>query len=299
MLGLHRVLKEEEIRQTNSEPAIILKQSTFAAICGFLQTHFNVVPLASLLNGPPVSGFSKPLCVITFDDGWADNYSNAFPILQQYGLPATIFLATGMISSGSTFWIERLRAAVASAEGLRELQQQAAPRLGKSPEQISVRDVTEHLKRMPSEERMNLIRQWLGELPPGAPIDRMMTWDEVASLANSGLEFGSHTDTHPLLPYEPRERVAEELRSSREKLKSCLQLSGSGFAYPNGSWNDLTRQQVSDAGYSCAVTTRPGWFAPGDDVYCMNRVLLHEGNVTGSEGKFSCSVLALTLMGWR
>ncbi len=299
ILGLHRVLSEPEIQQSCSEPAIVLKETTFRDFCAFLAAHFEVVSLSALLAGAAACGRAMPRCVITFDDGWEDNYSRALPILRQFGFPATIFLATAMLDSNSTFWVERVRAYAADPERRESLRRRISPRLKKSPQEITVPDVTEHLKHMSSEQRDELIAELIGELPEAGASDRMLSWEQVGRMSQAGVEFAGHSHTHPLLPFESAEKARWELRVSGQKLQEHGTSAPCGFAYPNGSWNEEVRSLVKQAGYTCAATTRPGWFAPADDVYSMRRVLLHEGNVSGPDGGFSASATALTMMGWR
>jgi peptidoglycan/xylan/chitin deacetylase (PgdA/CDA1 family) len=303
ILGLHRVLTEEQIQRSCSEPAIILKRSTFADLCAFLSEQFEVVSLGSVLQ-PAADGFTpqageKPRCVITFDDGWADNYENALAVLQRFRFPATIFLATAMMDSASAFWVERVRASAADPARWREVQRRAQNRIGKREVEISLRDVTEYLKCMSSEQRAQLIEDWIGELPDAGSSDRMLTWYQVREMARAGVDFGSHTRTHPLLPYESANQAAAELGESKQDLQKHAPGGAGGFAYPNGAWNQWVRSEVQNAGYACAVTTQPGWLRLGSDLYSIPRVLLHEGNVTSPDGRFSPSATALTLVGWR
>src|SRR5258706_16383338 len=60
-----------------------------------------------LEDGPPTRTLA-----ITFDDGYEDNYLNAFPVLERYGLPATIFLPTGGVDSRQPLWFEQLAGAL-------------------------------------------------------------------------------------------------------------------------------------------------------------------------------------------
>jgi peptidoglycan/xylan/chitin deacetylase (PgdA/CDA1 family) len=299
VLGLHRVLSGEEIGQSYSESAIVMRTESFEALCAFLARYFEVVPLSSVLRGGAECHTAKPRCVITFDDGWEDNYFRALPILQRFGFPATIFLATSMLDSNTTFWIERIRAFAASPEGWEMLRQSMSARLGKRPQQVAIRDITEHLKHMSSEQRQDIITGILGELPQAGAADRMLSWQQVRKMSHAGVEFASHTHTHPLLPYEPREKVGSELLSSQEELSDHGVANACAFAYPNGAWNDAVRNQVREAGYTAAATTQPGWFAPADDAYSMRRVLLHEGSVIGPDKRFSPAAAGLSVMGWR
>jgi peptidoglycan/xylan/chitin deacetylase (PgdA/CDA1 family) len=299
VLGLHRILTESQVEQSYSEPAIVLKQATFEAFCEFVAEHFDVVPLQSVLRDLAERGSAKPRCVITFDDGWADNYSTALPVLQRFQFPVTIFLATAMMDSDSTFWVERVRAYAADPGSWRELRAGICERIGKSEQEVALSDVTEYFKRMSSERRDEVIAELIGDLPQAGASDRMLSWQQVSEMSRAGVVFESHTDTHPLLPYEPLERIRLELRLAQQKLREHGAPAPCGFAYPNGSWNDAVRSLVRETGYTCAVTTQAGWFAPGQDVYSMRRVLLHEGNVTGADGRFSPPAAGLTLMGWR
>jgi peptidoglycan/xylan/chitin deacetylase (PgdA/CDA1 family) len=171
--------------------------------------------------------------------------------------------------------------------------------LGKRPQQVAIRDITEHLKHMSSEQRQDIITGILGELPQAGAADRMLSWQQVRKMSHAGVEFASHTHTHPLLPYEPREKVGSELLSSQEALSDHGVANACAFAYPNGAWNDAVRNQVREAGYTAAATTQPGWFAPADDAYSMRRVLLHEGSVIGPDKRFSPAAAGLSVMGWR
>ncbi len=299
VLGLHRILTEEDIERSYSEPAIILKRSTFAELCVFLAEYFEVVPLASVLNGDGGQIAAKPRCVLTFDDGWRTDFSRALPVLQQFAFPATIFLATAMMDSRSTFWVERVRAYASDSGNWSGLRERMSGRLGKASKDVELRDVTEYLKHRSSEQRDQIIAEVIGELPEAGARDQMLTWKQVSEMARAGVEFGGHTHTHPLLPYEAAEKASSELQVSKQKLQEHGAGAEFGFAYPNGSWNDSVRRQVREAGYTCAATTQVGWFAPGDDVYSMQRILLHEGSVTAPDGRFSPQAAGLTLMGWR
>ena len=109
VLMYHRVLRPEDMRSSLSQPGIIVSTITFEKHVRFLRENFKILSIEEFIDH---IGKRKPFedrsCLITFDDGWRDNYSNAFPILRKYNVPAVIFLSTGFIGTGRSFWQERL-----------------------------------------------------------------------------------------------------------------------------------------------------------------------------------------------
>ena len=300
VIGLHRILTQEARRQSNSQEGMVMTTETFHALLRYLRKCFDVVTLKDLCAGDGARGRgSRPACVLTFDDGWKDNFTTAWPILQRHQIPATIFLITGLVNGGRGSWIESLRAACREPERARQIQSKLdACMQCDSPADLD--EQIEFLKHMPAAERQRLLGQLLPTPGHGyAAVDAMVSWDEIREMARAGIEFGTHTVTHPLLTFEPDAVVDQELRASKEILESVLGCRVTALAYPNGDWDDRVRKRVRHAGYDCAVTTRPGWYRPGDDLFTIKRVLLQEGNVTGWRGRFSPAMLHFTLLIWH
>jgi peptidoglycan/xylan/chitin deacetylase (PgdA/CDA1 family) len=297
VLGLHRVLTPEQKAITNSQGAIVLTDATFVALMEFLAARFRFVSLASWLDSAAEANGSKPACLLTFDDGWQDNYTTAFPVLKRLGIPALIFLATGFIGSGKSFWVERLRAACRDRSCRQAIQEELAGAMRK--QYAPVDEIIEHLKRMSSDARERLLQRLLPADSAAGSADTMLDWAQVREMASAGIEFGSHTDLHPLLPYEDDSRVEQELNNSKQKLEAHLHQPAKAFAYPNGDWDERVRTLVENAGYECAFTTRPGWHRAAGDRLTVHRILLHDGNVTAPDGTFSPAVCSFTLTGWR
>ena len=78
--------------------------AAFREQMGYLRRHYQVVRLEDGVARLQRGRTPERLVSITFDDGYEDNYRNAFPILERYGLPATVFLTTGSIDSGEPLW---------------------------------------------------------------------------------------------------------------------------------------------------------------------------------------------------
>jgi peptidoglycan/xylan/chitin deacetylase (PgdA/CDA1 family) len=296
VLGLHRVLSASQEAQANSLGSIVLREETFAKMLGFLSRDFALITLHDFMDGGDGSeAAARPRCLLTFDDGWRDNYTTAYPWLKKYSTPAAIFLATGMIDGNTSFWVEQL--CKMWKDGARRAPLAALGKSGlKNDEESGPEATIEFLKHMSTAERTGILSSVLPrEDSDASGGDRMLTWSEVEEMKSGGIEFASHTVSHPLLTYEKDEDVLEELSKSRQIVAEKLGAQVKAFAYPNGDWDDRVRRLVKKAGYSCAFTTRPGWHQEGDDPFVIRRILIHEGNVTGWKGRFSPAVFRLTL----
>ena len=296
VIGLHRVLTVAEERDSASPPGMIMRQETFAALLEYIRSRYQLFSLAQMGRGSVRT--NRPRCVITFDDGWSDNYSRALSLLVQEKVPASVFLATGFIGTGRMFWVEQVRAAFGG--GVSEI----LPHLraaGFGRQSADLQDVVEFLKRMPAQKRQELLDRILTaeRRRPVSSVDRMLTWDQVREMAAAGIEFASHTVSHPLLTYEDTAVVEQELRDAKLQIEEQTGQSVAAFAYPNGDWDERIRSLVQKAGYRCAFTTQSGAHDLAHNPFAIRRTLLHEGNVTGWNGKFSPAMLEFTLTGWR
>lgn len=334
MLGFHRVLSEADFGRSNALPGTVMKETTFASLLQYVGKQFKVVPIPEIETGA-----ISPRCVFTFDDGWKDNHTNAFPWLRKYDIPATIFLVTGLIGGDNGFWVERLITAWRNPATRQQLQAAFVSRLNsqsrnghaRADRAVShrksgegqgsgrpmvltdssysgglkpfSRDSTladlemliDWLKHMASADRTQLLDGLFSAYGHhGCSIDRMLSWDEVMEMSEAGITFGAHTVTHPLLPYEDEVTAEREIRDAKQILEQKLRKPVRAFAYPNGDWTPAIRNRVSASGYHWAFTTRHGWYRCGLDPYTIPRVLLHEGNVTGRNGKFSRAMFTFT-----
>lgn len=300
VLGLHRVLSKEDQARANSLPGIVLTDTTLEGMLEFLRRQFRVVGLDDFLHYENADiRSSKPLCLITFDDGWRDNYTNAFPLLKKYSLPAVIFLVSGLVESGGVFWTEQLIYAWRDPTRREEMLKQFAALKGAVTQQIGIESLIEHLKHMPAEERQIALTRIM---PDGGSQnqdgDAMMIWEEVLVMKREGIEFEAHTVTHPLLVYENDQTLRFELHDCKQTLEEKLARKVRALAYPNGTWDKRVRNAAESAGYACAFTTERGLHRNGSDPFTIRRIMLHEGNVTGLNGKFSPAILSLKLSGW-
>jgi peptidoglycan/xylan/chitin deacetylase (PgdA/CDA1 family) len=113
----------------------------------------------------------------------------------------------------------------------------------------------------------------------GDVAEPMLSLSEIEEMSKLGIEFGSHTMTHPHLSELSRRDVAREVADSRALLEDALGAPCLSFAYPYGDWNREVRESVEEAGYSAACTTRRAVFRAGEDPLAMPRVNIRRYNV--------------------
>jgi peptidoglycan/xylan/chitin deacetylase (PgdA/CDA1 family) len=231
----------------------------------YLARHYRVVSMADLSRHLENGDSPETVVGLTFDDGYRDNYECAFPILQRYGLPATIFLSTGSVDSGESLWFEQL------AETIKKTTQEYVDLEIEIPRRFWLRNDSERLessgkifgllRRMSDPERCLWLAEVLRRLGAGRDTSRrgkMLTWDQVRMMKAAGIDFGGHTVTHPFLSKLSREQAAWEVSECKRRIEDELQSPAQFFAYPNGREEDFAafnKEILREAGYRAAVTT--------------------------------------------
>jgi len=224
---------------------------------------------------------------VTFDDGYTDVETHALPILRRYGIPATVFLATGCIGTGRVPWhdevllaFERtprseIRLPVGSAG-------RTLPLGTESDRAFAASHALATLKPLPEAERLAAVRAIGGELrngdartpARGAEPPLMLDWERVRAMRRAGIRFGAHTVTHPILSRVTPERARDEVVESKRAIERELGEEVTLFAYPNGRSEDFTDETVAlvrAAGFHAAVTTRFGANETGSDPFRFRR----------------------------
>jgi peptidoglycan/xylan/chitin deacetylase (PgdA/CDA1 family) len=252
--------------------------AAFAAQADLLARHFNVLPLTEAVERLRRRSLPPRAVCITFDDGYANNFSVAQPILAKRRLPATIFVAPGFLDGGRMFndtIIESLRRAPEDFD----LQRFGLPRYRLDSIGARVQaygDLINRLKHRDPVERLRFSEE-IGTLVGTAlPSDLMMTSAQVAALARSGIEIGAHTMHHPILASIDAETARTEITRSKQRLEELTEKPVRTFAYPNGKPTTDYRpehvQLAREAGFDLALSTAWGAASHSSDVFQLPRV---------------------------
>jgi peptidoglycan/xylan/chitin deacetylase (PgdA/CDA1 family) len=294
VLTYHRVLPDEAVARTWSHPGIVVTRHTFDTHVRTLKRFFRVLSLDEFLDGlERADGFAGPSCLITFDDGWRDTYTEAWPVLRQHDAPAVVFLPVDFIGANRMFWQEELSALLHQA-WLRRSDaplRAACERTCAAHELPSIFDASADDVRLLIRTRVNALksrplttprqliadlRLALGTADGALPVDGFMTWDEVRQMHADRVAFGGHGTTHRLLTTLPAADVADEAQRSRETIGRELGAAPASFSYPNGDWNAGVADAVAGAGYTVSFSTQRGVVDHDDHRLSLKRVNMHE-----------------------
>ncbi|MBX2880570.1 MAG: polysaccharide deacetylase family protein [Granulosicoccus sp.] len=217
----------------------------------YLQSRYNIVTgkdVCAFVNGQ--QELPDNACLITFDDGYLDNYKNAAPLLAKYRIPAVIFLATSrMQEPEKPLWWDEVAQLIHSSSR----RSARIPLLGlqkfdtvTQSDQLC-KSLTQIMKQHDADARQQFIAELAEEL--GKPTINQshrffMNWDEVRSLLDQGIEFHAHTVNHPILSQVDAKAAENEIAQSRQTVESETDQSASLFAYPNGQPDDYNATTI-------------------------------------------------------
>ena len=310
ILMYHRVINDKIMLGVASSSTISVKEATFEKHMQYLSRNYHVLPLRDYAQIRELNRKLKPrTAVITFDDGWQDNYTTAFPILQKYNLPATVFLTTDYIGTNRILWPEHIRFLMRymheRAEGvgmilskLDEYPAELKHRVTAHGIRLSIFQTIDYLKYQDEalrERFIGLLEEELGhpEFPHAA--NAFLTWEQVKEMSENGIDFGSHGKSHRILTGLPDEEILKELSESRTKIETETGKSCNLFAYPNGDYNPSILGKLPQAGYALAATTEPGLNTMNTDFYRLKRVNVCESRFASPKGRFSKSFFSTSL----
>jgi peptidoglycan/xylan/chitin deacetylase (PgdA/CDA1 family) len=218
---------------------------------------------------------------VTFDDGYANNFEVATPVLNRYGIPATFYVTTDCIDRNQLPWIARIRRAFRTT---RRQSWQAPDGRRLALMNSNLREIArvyacEHCAQLAGQQQEQVIEAIEGalDIEPATPDTcRMLSWEELRRMVRSGHTVGSHTVSHPNLAHVGSEELKTELIESRRRLEHELGVPVAHFAYPNPiltpHWTTRTVAAIRRAGYLTAVIATPGIVRREDDPLCLHRV---------------------------
>lgn len=240
--------------------------TVFERHMAYIARTFRVMTVEALVERMRRGSVPRNALAITFDDGYRDNLTHAAPILARHGLPATIYLATGLIGTAEVAWFDRMAMAfkTTKADAYVTPWREALPLVTREDRLRALDRMLDYFKRLPDDDMrvcVDSLLTVLGATDQKCFKNLMLTWDDVHALTGLGFTVGAHTVNHPILARVPARRAWTEIFGSRTMIESALGRAPKAFAYPNGRPEDYTetvRHLVREAGFTCAVSTRFG-----------------------------------------
>jgi peptidoglycan/xylan/chitin deacetylase (PgdA/CDA1 family) len=279
ILCYHRVGVEGVPYHSRLEPRI------FDTQLSYLKKHYRIVSLSQMCRELQENSDVPPTLAITFDDGYRDLYTHAFPILRRLQIPATIYLIGECMRTGTAPWYDRIFSAVHSAPGttLEVCLETSQTFKINSPESRSsvAWKIVCYLRSLPDADR----REWCATFERFRPVrenelqNRMLDWTQVREMSQAGVSFGAHTWTHPSVSRLSAEAMDRELGETKAFLEAALQTEVADFAYPFGKPEDcssLAERSLSRLKYRSAATTSEGINTLGTDTLRLRRLQIGE-----------------------
>jgi peptidoglycan/xylan/chitin deacetylase (PgdA/CDA1 family) len=286
------ILMYHSIGGVGLSPDIVVSTSNFHAHIDHLHKHYRLASLDEIVQLLQ-SGREVPLdtVAVTFDDGYRDNFENAFPILQRYECPATLFIAVEPVDHGCLLWPQviwnwlhhtsvdevriswRNRNQSKAVETVLDLRNHAARARARSWLRAFVGGLE-------PEDRADLLALLSRQLRVSGDAERtdrspMLTWEEIRRMHAAGVTIGSHSMTHPRLSGLELHRVHDEVFQSRTRLESELGTSVHLFAYPFGRQDDFdehSKLAVRRAGYQAACISEDTTPSAAADLLALPRL---------------------------
>ncbi len=245
--------------------------------------------------------------LVTFDDGYADVYTNAWPILQKYGVPAVVFLSTQAIEDKGLLWydkvVESFRMTRKKHIEFPEFKMKFSLK-NISRKKNAARSCVFFAKKL-SEAKQ---KEFFGRLAAGLEVSEekisrrklMLDWEQARRMSQSGIEFGDHGLSHSILSGLRQPELEQEIRESKLIIRERLREADvSSFAYPNGlrgDYNDAVKDVLRRNGYKVAFSLSRGINNGGIDPLEIKRYCLSEGFGSDPLGGFSRNAFIFDLL---
>lgn len=273
VLIFHRVLPEVDPLSPDEMHA-----SRFDALVGTLVQFFNVLPMHEALSRLRAGTLPTRSVAITFDDGYADNYTIACPILIKHGVKATFFVASGFLDGG-IMWNDVAREALRSFRGdrldLGWLDLGVCTVATEAERHRLTETILPKLKYLTPGGRQTALARLVSETRVEIPVDLMMTTSQLQALQAAGMEIGGHTMDHPILAVISEAEARQQIADNRAHLTRLLGRPPRYFAYPNGrpeqDYQATHARMVAELGYEAAFTTSYGSAGPESGVFELPR----------------------------
>jgi len=304
------ILTYHRVGDVAGEPwRMTVPSEQFAEHIAQLQADWNPVSLRDLVAALDGGHVPPRAAAVTFDDGYADNLHHALPVLERYGVPATVFVATGFVGSEREFWSDELERillqpstlpaaldlalddfklhwelaeeAIYDSDAVRRHREwRASSGTAPTARHGLYLQLWERLRQTRPEVRdtvMERIAAWAGAEQVPRSTHRPLTLDELRTLGKHDLiEIGAHSVTHSSLAALPAERQREEIMVSKRFLEEATQGEVRAFAYPYGGAADYTSatiEMLREAAFDCACANFGGAVVAKTDVFQLPRLV--------------------------
>lgn len=231
---LHRVLPERSAFKSNRD--LEITPDYLEQLIGEKERQgFRFVDMDAFVAAANGEKREKNLIHITFDDGFEDVFTNAYPILKQHKIPFTLYVTTDIPDGkADLWWLQLEQLANGDAEWFEKTVSQIYDRHNNIA--AAMHEITSSL------------------VDPALCQQLSLTWEQIREMVAEGwCTVGSHGVSHSAFTLMPKEQARHELTASKQRLEEMLDVQVRHFSYPHSFFTDASNQWVWEAGYSTAV----------------------------------------------
>lgn len=285
ILMYHGVMNINGDSEISNYSGMQLSVEKFEKQIRFLKEKYDLILLKDWLKRrEPIKQKKCGLAVLTFDDGYENNYTEAFPVLKKYEAPATVFLATKHIGSKLLFWPDRLEMLFLSKDTSLNIASKVEWLHSDMNNTAQYEALVEYCKTVSESEKIAFIDELENEFGSSSTdfqINyRPLTWDQVVEMHRSGfVDFGSHTNSHVIMTRVSHDQGRKEIVESKLLLKENLDVDIDLFSYPNGGAGDFSEEThdiLRQEGFKCGLLTVGGFNNRNSNVFELKRIGIHQ-----------------------
>lgn len=300
------ILAYHRITEMPSDPQLLcVSPDNFAKHLEHLRQHYQPISLTALGQTLNDGNIPNKAVIVTFDDGYADNFWNVKPLLEHHDIPATLFVSSGYIDQNREFLSDVLERCLLLPESLPDSltlviedktyswQISSQRNYGDSwnvetglyptPRHRCYHELHKLLRPMSNDSRREALQElakWAQVTGDERPDHRVLNLNELRKLAeNSLIEIGAHTANHIMLAAQPADVQLREINGSRQHLEEMLGIPITSFSYPYGGANAVnedTIRLVRDAGFELACANFPAPVTRRSDALWLPRFLVRD-----------------------
>ncbi|NOQ55755.1 MAG: polysaccharide deacetylase family protein [Nanohaloarchaea archaeon] len=278
ILMYHRVVEDTQAKN-DVLPKMVTKDE-FENQMRYISLKYRPISLNQFLDDAKKGKIKKKSIVITMDDGYKDNYTNAYPILTKYNVPASIFLTSGLIDTDKMLWFDEVSAMICSTKKMEiKIQNRIFNISSNEKKTSSIQNIISMLKKTDNEERLRWIKELQKECRTSKNLNNkntMLSWKEVKEMSkNKLITFGAHTQTHPILSKMNLKDVENEIAKSKQIIGIKTGIEPGLFSYPNGGKEDFNKdikRILKKYDFKCATSTISGLNDKNCDLFELKRI---------------------------
>ena len=307
ILTYHRVLPAKQAMKYPLQGMVMTKE-LFDSQMAYLSKKYAVLIFPEAMKLMEEKKLPKRSVVITFDDGYQDNHTFAYPILKKYNIPATFFLVSGAIDRDIVLWWDEITCIVdhiyktsrktEKIDNLPEWFRRIVDSNKREKKSYELsKEIIEYMHLLDLEERKKILLSLRSHRNYDTIklVNPMMTWEQVRNLCEGEMHIGAHTVTHAFINELNTEKAFHEIEGSINRIAEQINRDVDFFAYPRGRLDDRLKSILKKSGVKVAVSTEHGRNQYDSDMLKLKRI---DGGYCSLSGGFDPGVFNTELQGW-